>query len=191
MKAPPPDLAERLFEVGDRVLDPGREFRIEELAELTGVARATLYYYFSGKDDVVAFLLSQQLERGTAVVTDAAHSQGSPSLRLEAVLRAMFGIMAEHPALCTRLLCLMANEGTAGQLMADVERTLMAPVRELLLEGRSTGEFVVSDLMDTTLSLMGAVSTVSMAHVANGTFEPDAIADRLVPQLLHGLQPRR
>jgi hypothetical protein len=85
----------------------------------------------------------------------------------------------------------MANEGTAGQLMADVERTLMAPVRELLLEGQSTGELVFNDLMDTTLSLMGAVSTVSMAHVALGTFEPDEIADRVVPQLLNGLHPRR
>lgn len=186
MKTPPPELAERLWAVGDRVLEPGTDVRIDELAELTGVPRATLYYYFSGKDDVLAFLLAQKIERGTAAVADAAHGPGTPTQRLEAVLRAMLWAMADHPALCTRLMGTMATEG-GGHIMLEIERAIMAPVRELLNAGQAAGEFADVDPVDATTSLVGAVSMVAMRHTINGDFNPQTVADRLVPQLLHGL----
>jgi TetR/AcrR family transcriptional regulator len=187
---PPPDLADRLWQVADRALQQGAEIRVDDLAEYTGVPRATLYYYFSGKDDLLAFLLSQTLERGTEAVAQAAASEGSAVERLEAVLRAMLETMAEHPALCTRLMGGITNGANATQVMADVERSLMRPVRDLLVEATASGELVVPDVTDTTLVLMGAVSTVAMVRTASGTFNPDEAAKNLVPQLLNGLRPR-
>ncbi len=191
MKTPPADLAERLWEVADRALQQGGELRIEQLAEMTGVPRATLYYYFSGKDDILAFLLAQQLQRGTEIIAQATRSRGGAAKRLEAVLRAMLHTMAEHPALCTRLMGEMANQGTGAQLMTEVERALMGPVRDLLVAAGANGELVLTDATDTTLSIMGAVSTVAMVRTASNTFDPDDVADRLVPQLLNGLLPRK
>ena len=186
MREPPPDIAERLWAVSDQFLALGHDVKVDELAELTGVPRATLYYYFSGKEDVLAFLLSQKLQRGTAAIAEAAAGSGRPTERLEAVLRAMLRVMAEQPALCTRLLCSMVSEGN-GQVMVDAERALMAPVRQLLIEGQATGEFAAFDPVDTTTSLMGATSFVAMRHTLAGHFDPEAVADRLVPQLVHGL----
>jgi TetR/AcrR family transcriptional regulator len=186
VKTPPPELAERLWAVGDRVLEPGTEVRVDELAELTGVPRATLYYYFSGRDDVLAFLLAQKIERGTAAVTDAAHGPGTPTQRLEAVLRAMLRAMADHPALCTRVMGSMATEG-GSQIMMEIERAIMAPVRELLVAGQTAGDFADADPGDATTSLVGAISMVAMRHTINGDFDPETVADRLVPQLLHGV----
>jgi TetR/AcrR family transcriptional regulator len=192
VKTPPPELAERLWAAGDRVLEPGTDVRIDELAELTGVPRATLYYYFSGKDDVLAFLLAQKIERGTAAVSDAAKQPGTPTQRLEAVLRAMLRAMAEHPALCTRLMGSIVNDG-GSQVIQEIERAIMAPVRELLEAGQVAGEFADVDPVDATTSLIGAISMVAMRHTINHDFDPDAVAAHLVPQLLHGLclQPRR
>src|SRR5579862_6259573 len=89
VKQPPPDLAERLWEVSDRFLALGSDVRVDELAELSGVPRATIYYYFSGKDDVMAFLLAQHVERASVIVASAATGPGSPTERLERVIRAM------------------------------------------------------------------------------------------------------
>jgi TetR/AcrR family transcriptional regulator len=191
MREPPADIAERLWAVSDQFLALGHDVKVDELAELTGVPRATLYYYFAGKGDILAFLLAQKLQRGTAAVADAVRGAGSPAERLAAVLRAMLRVMAEQPALCTRLLCSIVSEGD-GQVMVEAERTLMAPVRELLVEGQASGEFTTVDATDTTTSLMGATSFVAMRHTLEGHFDPEAVADRLVPQLLHGLctQPR-
>jgi len=65
VKQPPPELAERLWEVSDRFLALGSDVKVDELAEMSGVPRATIYYYFSGKDDVMAFLLTQKVEGKT------------------------------------------------------------------------------------------------------------------------------
>jgi TetR/AcrR family transcriptional regulator len=190
MKVPPLELAERLWEVADRAFQQPGDVRVDDLAELTGIPRATLYYYFSGKDDIAAFLLAQTLQRGTEAIADAARPPGDISQRLEAVLRAMLHTMAEHPALCTRLLGGMMNQGGGPELMTEVERTLMAPVRDLLTQGIATGDLAVTDTTDTTLSLMGAISTVAMVRTANNTYDPDDVANSLVPQLINGLRRR-
>ncbi len=193
VKTPPADLAERLWAVSDQVLQPGTEMRMDDLAALAGIPRATLYYYFSGKDDVFAFLLAQKLQRGTAAITKAAARKGTAIERLSAVVRAMLATMAEHPELCTRLLRSMTDAteaGEGGQLLAEIERTLMVPVRQLLDEGSADGELVVKDPANTTLALMGAVAIVSMVHTARGDFDPDAIAKWLIPQMLDGLRAR-
>ena len=162
---------------------------MDDLAVATGIPRATLYYYFSGKNDVLSFLLTQKVLRGTAVVAEAAAGSGTPTERLAAVLRAMLHAMAESPVLCTRLLGWMVTE-RGGDVFVETERALMAPVRELLIEGRAAGEFSDLDPFDAATALMGAVSMVAMRHATSGSFDPDAIADRLVPSLLDGLRTR-
>jgi len=191
VKVPPPELAERLWAVSNEVLAPGTDMKIDELAALAGVPRATLYYYFSGKDDVFAFLLAQKLQRGTAAVSEAAQQPGDAAARLRAVLHAMLRTLAEQPELCMRLLGAVIDQGNGGQLMAEVERSLMAPVRELLAVAHDRGELVVDDPSAATLAMMGAVAIVAMVRTASNAFDPEETAQSLIPLFLDGLRPRR
>lgn len=189
MKQPPAELAERLWEVSDQFLALGSEVKIDELAELSGVPRATIYYYFSGKDDVMSFLMTQKVERAGVVVARAATGSGTPSERLRRVFRAMLHEMADHPALCTRLMCWMPS--VAGErLVIEAQGALMAPVRALFAEGQAAGEFPDIDPVDATTAAMGALSMVAMRHTVNGDFDADAVADSLIPGLLEGFGRR-
>jgi AcrR family transcriptional regulator len=190
VKVPPPELAERLWAVSDEVLAPGTDMKIDDLAALAGVPRATLYYYFAGKDDVLAFLLAQKLQRGTAAVASAASKPGDAVERLRAVLTAMLETLAEHPELCLRLLGAVVDQGRGGQLMDEIQRTLMAPVRALLAEAHDAGELVVPDASTTTLAMMGAVVIVAMVRTTNNAFDPESTASSLIPLFLDGLCPR-
>ena len=58
MKKIPEDLADKLYSVSDRFLAQGQDVRIDQVAADVGIPRATLYYYFSGKDDLVTFLMN-------------------------------------------------------------------------------------------------------------------------------------
>jgi AcrR family transcriptional regulator len=189
VKQPPADLAERLWQVSDQILDLGNEVRIEELAELTGVPRATIYYYFSGKDDVMSFLLTQKVERASVVVAEAAAGPGTPSDRLSNVFRAILHEMADHPSLCTRLMCWMSTT-SAEQLVIEAHGSLLAPVRTLFTEGQASGEFAEIDPLDATTAVMGALAMVAMRHTVNGDFDPVAVGDSLIPRLLDGLRSR-
>jgi AcrR family transcriptional regulator len=190
VKVPPPELAERLWAVSDEILAPGTDIKIDELAALAGVPRATLYYYFSGKDDVFAFLLGQKLQRGTAAIATAAQQRGDAVQRLRAVIEAMLRTLAEQPELCMRLFGAVIDQGDGGQLMEEIERTLMAPVRDLLTEAHDRGELVVPDPASTTLAMMGAVAITAMVRTASNTFDPDAVAASVIPLFLDGLCPR-
>lgn len=187
VKEPPADLAQRLWQVGDDFLALGNDARVDDLAELSGVPRATIYYYFSGKDDVMAFLLAQKVEWASEVVVAAAARPGSPTDRLAAVLRAMLHQMAEHPSLCTRLLCWMSTSSSGAQIVLDAQRSLMTPVQALLAEGQAAGDFAAIDPLDATTALMGALTMVAMRHTFTGHFDPDVVADSLIPPLLAGL----
>jgi AcrR family transcriptional regulator len=189
VKTPPAELAERLWEVADRALQQGSDLRVDDLSELTGIPRATLYYYFSGKDDIVAFLLAQQLERGTDRIAQAARTRGTAAERLAVVVGAMLDTMAEHPALCTRLMSGMSTLSGA-QLIAEVDRRFMAPVRDLLAEAAADGELAITDPSTATLALVGAVSTIAMVRTISGTYDPAEVASQLLPLLLDGLRPR-
>jgi len=187
VKQPPADLAERLWQVSDRFLALGSDLKIDDLAELTGVPRATIYYYFSGRDDVMSFLLAQKVERASVIVAEAAGGPGTPSDRLSRVFRAMLQQMADHPALCTRLLCWMTS-AIAGQLVIEAQGSLMAPVRALFVEGQASGEFAEIDPVDATTAVVGALSMVAMHHTVRGDFDPDVVADTVIPRLLYGLR---
>jgi AcrR family transcriptional regulator len=189
VKQPPADLAERLWEVSDEFLALGSDGKVDELAELSGVPRATIYYYFSGKDDVMSFLMAQKVERASVVVADAAAGPGTPSARLARVCRALLHQMSEHPALCTRLMCWVAS-AAAEQFVVEAQGALLGPVRALFIEGQASGDFPDIDPVDATTAVMGALSMVAMRHTVNGDFDPDAVADMLVPRLLEGLGRR-
>src|SRR3977135_312990 len=61
MRRPPPKLVQRLVSASEEVLRPDRALRLEDIATLIGSAPATLYYHFSRRDDLVAFLLEEHL----------------------------------------------------------------------------------------------------------------------------------
>lgn len=190
LKQPPPDLAQRLWDVSDEFLELGSDVKVDDLAELSGVPRATIYYYFSGKEDVLAFLLAEKVRRASEVVAQTAAGPGTPAERLGSVVRAMLHLMAEHPALCTRLMCWMSSGGREAGII-DAQGSLMAPVRELLVEGQATGELSAADPTEASAAIMGTVSMVALHHTVHGGFDPDAVADRVVRQLLDGLKTAR
>src|SRR5712691_7707331 len=89
MRAVPDGIAERLDGAARVFADHGfDQTRIEQLAEATGIPRATLYYYFAGKEDILAWLLRRMLAANAEAVARAAEGPGSARERLEAVVLA-------------------------------------------------------------------------------------------------------
>lgn len=192
MKRLPDDLATKLLKAAD-ALPEGRGFdvSIDELAKLSGVPRATLYYYFSGKDDVIQFYVNNLLERTAGAMNAAASTGGTVVERLGGTLTAMLHAFATNPRMCVELPALVKEIGEFGPAVAHVEQAVLAPVRELLIEGRATRELVVSDVDLAAVSLLGAIHMVAMMDiVTTGQLDADGRARALVPQLMRGLLPR-
>src|SRR5215813_9410046 len=89
MKTPPADLAERLIAVSETVLGADPPPRLEDVATAIGASRASLYYYFSGRDDLVAFLLARHARAGAAAVAEAVNPEAAPAERLRLTVEAL------------------------------------------------------------------------------------------------------
>ena len=98
MREVPTTLAEKLGTAIASFAELGfDQTRIEDLSVATGVASSTLYYYFSGKEDVLAFLLRQWLGEVTAAVADATSTDQPARDRLVAVVQAQLRLIRDNP----------------------------------------------------------------------------------------------
>jgi TetR/AcrR family transcriptional regulator len=191
MKRVPEDLATKLYAVADRFLEQGPDVRIDEVAEDAGIPRATLYYYFSGKDDLVTFLMNEKLDRVALAVEKARASEGEPLDRFEKALTAVTHEFASYPAICLNMVSAMGRVEAMAEMMHAGDRAALAPLRELLIEARAKGQVEVDDIDLTVSALMGAVNmAVLQRHAMGAEIDPDALPAALVPQLLNGIRPR-
>jgi isopenicillin-N epimerase len=162
MRRPPEDLEAKLLQVSDQLTGTGLDVSVDDVAQMSGIPRATLYYYFSGKDDLVDFFLNDKLSRTGEAIAKAAAGEGSATARMRAVLIEVLRALAAHPVLCVELPVAIRDSGSYEQVVASAQRLVMAPLRELLIEGRATGEFAVADVDTTAIALMGALNMVGM-----------------------------
>lgn len=185
MKRPPTELGERLRAVADDVLGPDRASSINEVAARAGIPRATLYYYFSGRDELVDFLLLDKVEQIGAAVRAAMQDEQDPPERLGAVLATAARTIAAHPTLCTMLLTRLPVLSPTDALSVTVEQSVLRPLRELLDAGVATGTLELEDAELSAQALYGAVSLAALSQFArHGRIDADRLVGALVPQLV-------
>lgn len=191
MKRLPEDISAKLIEASEQLSGTNLNVSIDEIASLADIPRATLYYYFSGKDDLIGFFLSDKLNRASVAVQKAVNSEGNVVERLEKTLSSVMEVMAAHPTLCTEMPVAIKESGKYEDVVNGADRLLLAPLRELLIEGKAAGELTIPDINTAAIALMGAVNMVAMFQlVQTGTLDVETTNKALIPQLIQGLLPR-
>ncbi|MFC4111941.1 TetR/AcrR family transcriptional regulator [Nonomuraea zeae] len=186
MKTPPPDLAGRLLEVGEQVLRTDPPPRLEDVALLVGASRATLYYYFSGRDDLLAFLLTAHVMRGAEAIRGAAEQGGGPEARLRAAVAAMIGYLGRHPGICAGLLSALGASGRMEEVLRANDTWIAGPVRELLDEGSRAGVFTTGEVSDAANAILGAVLLGVLGRSSSAAAD-DAFCRCLTDQVVRGV----
>ena len=190
MRVIPEGITERLEAAARVFADQGfDQTRIEDLAEATRVPRATLYYYFAGKEDILAWLFRRMLSEMTEVVAEAAGAGGLARDRLEAVLRAKIDVMARHPATCRALIADLGRAGRIPEIADAIQAAFHQPVRRLLAEGEADGSLRAVDDPETAASAVYGAVTTAAAHyvVADNRVDVDRVAAEVTRFVLGGL----
>jgi AcrR family transcriptional regulator len=190
MRAVPDGIAERLEAAAVVFADHGfDQTRIEQLAEATGIPRATLYYYFAGKEDILAWLLRRMLAEMAEAVAAAAAGPGTARQRLEAVLRAKVEVQARHPATGRALMADLGRAGRIPEIAAAIQAAFHQPVRRLLAEGEADGSLRPVGDPETTASAVYGAITMAGAHylVADNRLDPGRVATEVTTFILAGL----
>jgi AcrR family transcriptional regulator len=193
MREVPSQIAERLPAAAELFAERGlNDTKIEDIAAATGIAKATLYYYFAGKEDILAFLLEDALREVAEDVATVVHSHGTGAQRLGAVISAQLRVMAQRPAVCRALIGELGRAARIPVIADMISTAYLKPVENLLIAGADDGSLVSQhDPRAAAIALFGAVTTSALTYlVTDNTLDEALVARTIQSILLEGLRPR-
>jgi TetR/AcrR family transcriptional regulator len=187
----PAELAERVDRAAEVFADHGLEAtRIDELAKVTGIPRATLYYYFPGKEYILAHLLARTLAQMTSALDTAAAVPGTGLQRLERLATEHLRFIATHGPTYRLLFAELGRAASLVDIAAGVDQAILAPVRAALRDGARDGSLRVDDVGVAAAVVYGAVLVTGMELVFAGAEQTvDDRANRMLAVVLGGLIP--
>lgn len=190
MRKLPDGMREKVLGAAELIADLGLDAtKMEDIAAATGVPKATLYYHFEGKEDILAFLFSEILDEVGAAVDAAVHAEGTAAERLRRLVLAHLGVIEAYPAASRALQFDLGRAARTPLINERVETAFRQPVRRLLEEGVADGSLRAVDhpgLMAT--AILGAVTTAGINAIALGPRRSAGeIADDVVGLVIDGV----
>jgi AcrR family transcriptional regulator len=175
--------------IADRGLD---QTKIEELAEVTGIPKATLYYYFTGKEEILVFLLRDLLTGVADTVAIAIESDGSAAQRLTRVVRAQLAVMAEQPAVWRALAADFGRAYRLPELAEALATAYYEPVERLLAEGAADGSLRgIDNAGAVSMAIFGAATWAGLQNLlTEESLDVDQLAGLVTSFILHGVSGR-
>jgi AcrR family transcriptional regulator len=111
-----------------------RSVTMSQIAEATGIGRATLYKYYSGIEAILVAWHERQVTSHLEYLTEVGNQAGNAGERLEAVLEAYALIAYEHHG--TELAALVHQ----GEHVAQAQQQLRDLIQDLLTQAAETGD---------------------------------------------------
>jgi TetR/AcrR family transcriptional regulator len=193
MREVPSQIADRLSAAAELFAERGlNDTKIEDIAAATGIAKATLYYYFAGKEDILTFLLEDGLRDVAEDVATVVHSGGTGAQRLGAVISAQLRVMGQRPAVCRALIGELGRAARIPVLADMISIAYLKPVEDLLIAGAGDDSLVAQDdPRAAAIALFGAVTTSAVTYlITDNTLDEALVARTIQSILLEGLRPR-
>ena len=158
-----------------------RSVTMSQIAEETGIGRATLYKYFSGVEAILLAWHERQIARHLKSLAAIRDQAGDAGVRLEAVLEAYALIAHESRGHHDSELAAFLHR---DEQLARAQRRLSAMIQDLLTEAAGSGD-VRDDVSPDELARY-----CLHALAAARSLPSKAAVRRLVTLILAGLRPR-
>lgn len=190
MRPLPAGMREKVLAAAELFAEHGLDAtKMEDIAAATGVPKATLYYYFEGKEDILAFLFNEILDEVARAMDDALRTEGTAADRLRAAIVAHLRVFEDFPAASRALQFDLGRAARIPHIDERIESAFRGPVRRLLEAGADDGSLrTVDHPRLVAIAILGAVTTVGINALTVGPGRPvEDIADAVIDVVLRGL----
>ncbi len=164
------------------------ETSLQDVADTVGIARPSLYHYFSSKEEILVRIVEGTIEARDGIIERVTTMAGGPRERLVALVTEVGGTTRRNPA----GLRLVLNAG--GALPADLHRreltsrrSMFELVSRVLADGMRQGVFRPADERATAATIIAALSGLQYADIGGVSMEPAQAAERMATVLVDGV----
>ncbi|MBO0680134.1 TetR/AcrR family transcriptional regulator [Mycolicibacterium sp. S2-37] len=185
----PESVADKLYGAADLIAANGLEnTRIDQIAKAAGIPRATLYYHFTGKEEILAFLLRHSLAALADEVAEAAAAPGTGRERLAAVIQVQIEHTMRRPGVSRALVGDLGRAIRLPELAAAVQQAFYDPITSVLTVGAEDGSLRTFPSPESVaVSVFGAIMMSAMLHnVVGSAKSEEAVAAEVIDLLMTG-----
>jgi TetR/AcrR family transcriptional regulator len=140
---------------------------VREIAELAGVAKPALYYYFGSKEGVLVAILEEAAREFAETVADAAARTGSALERVQALCRDMLGLF-ERNVPVVRVAHTMfygPRDEVPAYDVTRFEQDLRQAIQRIVEDGQQRGEIRRGNPLDLTFIIMGILEACTARQI--------------------------
>ena len=161
---------------------------LQDIADAVGIARPSLYHYFSSKDEILATLIERSTRQREIIVDEVRAMRGTPAERLGALLRGTGITTAVNPA---GLRLTLNHNGSlppqVREMNARSRRLLFELLVEILREGIDSGLIRPMDEREGASTIIAALTGLQYRDIGGVKMSPERATEMLERMLIAGL----
>lgn len=133
---------------------------VDEIAAEAGVARSTVYVYFSNRDDLLQACVASMYDQLKSAVADVLPDSAPPAARLRALVVGLLERIDESPAFFRLAMAVQSTDNAAGSAAVGgalmlIGLDMIRVLEELVRAGVAAGDFRADVDVDRAVVLIG------------------------------------
>lgn len=133
---------------------------MNDIAEQFGSDRASVYYYYSSKQEIFQALVRNAVEENVLIAEEIAGSSDASSVRLKRIVESLLGAYERQYPLMH--LYIQEDMRRAGPELQELARRFETAISQILNEGITSGEFTAE--LDPQVVAMAVLGAVNWTH---------------------------
>jgi AcrR family transcriptional regulator len=170
----------RIIEQAAHVLAEGRGRTMQEIADISGIGRTTLYRHFRTREDLIRAIKRQALEDAHAAIVASRLDEGNAADAMRRVIAGLISVGDRYR--------ILAEEGLSKEDMHDDKEDLGAELHALMARGQRDGTFTSTLSPHWILTAMGKLVMAAIEQVQAGELARNHAATTVADTLLQGIR---
>lgn len=170
----------RIIEQAAHVLAEGRGRTMQEIADISGIGRTTLYRHFRTREDLIRAIKHQALDEAHAAIAASRLDEGKAEDALRRVIAGLISVGDRYR--------ILVEEGLSRVEMHDDKDDLGVELLALVARGQREGAFISTLSPRWILTAMGQLIMAAIQQVQAGELARNHAADTVADTLLRGIR---
>ena len=161
---------------------------VEEITATVGVAKGTLYYHFSSKEEIYTFLIEEGMKLLHNSIEIKTENLTDPILKLKAVMKIQLKVIMKYNEFITILLSQIWGSEQRHQQSRKYIDEYIEVIKEIIDDGIKMGKLKKCDSGLMASSIFGAICAVKIYEFRmNQSIDVDKVTSDIVEFMLNGM----